>query len=364
MFKFFTKLSFIITGFALPIISFAQGSIPVAQPVPASQLNNDTKTATELFFQFGEIIQNVIPIIIGLAVLVFIWGVLQYVVSKEDAGKEDGKKYMLWGIIALFVMVSVWGLVNLLQRTIFEGQNPTQFPREEVDSLGKKPDIERASSVAASPLLQVLDEFLRIIEDAIPLVILLAVVVLLWGIFKYSFSGGGKETEKAKQIMLWGVIGLTVMAFLWAFVNILQVTVFKNQDSSAMGRSGDAVQDLQKEPEIVGSNEAVSASGIGINKPINYARQVISLAIPYLVSLGILLFLWGIFKYVISENPKEKSAAAQFMGWGLVMLLIMSFTWAFVRIIGDSVGINIESTKSPDEVGEKINVDSLIIKRK
>lgn len=357
--RIFTKLSFIVTGIIIPVISFAQESIPVAQPVPASQLNNDTKTATELFFQFGEIIQNIIPIIIGLAVLVFVWGILQYVVSKEDTGKADGKKYMLWGIIALFVMVSVWGLVNLLQKTIFEGQNPAQFPKEEVDSLGKKPDIERTSSVAGSPLLQVLDEFLRIIEDAIPLVILLAVVVLLWGIFKYSFSEGGKEKDKARQIMVWGVIGLTVMAFLWAFVNILQVTVFKNQDPSSLGKSGDSIQSLEKKPNVEDPTNSSEFDG-GVNKTINNVRDIIQEAIPYLVSLGILLFLWGLFKYISTDNFKEKSKAVGFILWGLILLLILGTVWAFVRVIGDSLEVDIDSNQSLEGAGNRINPSNLI----
>lgn len=64
------------------------------------------------------IIQALIPIVIGLAVLVFLWGVLQYVLRSSDAGKDEGRQFMLWGIIALFVMVSVWGLVNILRDSL------------------------------------------------------------------------------------------------------------------------------------------------------------------------------------------------------------------------------------------------------
>ena len=64
------------------------------------------------------IIQALIPIVIGLAVLVFLWGVLKYVLSTSDGGKGEGRTFMLWGIIALFVMVSVWGLVNILRDSL------------------------------------------------------------------------------------------------------------------------------------------------------------------------------------------------------------------------------------------------------
>ena len=48
----------------------------------------------------------------------FIWGVVQYVInSGEEAKKDKGKQFMLWGLIALTVMVSVWGLVDILGAT-------------------------------------------------------------------------------------------------------------------------------------------------------------------------------------------------------------------------------------------------------
>jgi len=64
-------------------------------------------------------INAVIPIIIGLAVLVFLWGLLSYVVSKDADKQKDARGVMIWGIITIFVMVSVWGLVGILNQTIF-----------------------------------------------------------------------------------------------------------------------------------------------------------------------------------------------------------------------------------------------------
>lgn len=61
---------------------------------------------------------SVIPLIFALAVAMFVWGVVQYVIkSDEEAKKEKGRQFMVWGIIALAVMVSVWGLVRILGNT-------------------------------------------------------------------------------------------------------------------------------------------------------------------------------------------------------------------------------------------------------
>src|ERR1035437_1041016 len=59
--------------------------------------------------------QSVIPLIFALAVVVFIWGVVQYLMGAEEEYKRaKGRQFMIWGIIALTVMVSVWGLVQIV----------------------------------------------------------------------------------------------------------------------------------------------------------------------------------------------------------------------------------------------------------
>ena len=69
---------------------------------------------------FVSIIDLITPIVGALALLVFIWGIAKFIFH---AGSEDniaeGKQLMFWGVIALFVMFSVWGLVTFLHYNIF-----------------------------------------------------------------------------------------------------------------------------------------------------------------------------------------------------------------------------------------------------
>jgi hypothetical protein len=104
------------TIFALPFVSFAQGSQGGGEGV------------AKLIGMAGGIVQALIPIVIGLGVLVFLWGVLKYVLQSSDAGKAEGRTFMLWGIIALFVMVSVWGLVNILRDSLELNPNTPTAP--------------------------------------------------------------------------------------------------------------------------------------------------------------------------------------------------------------------------------------------
>jgi amino acid transporter len=56
-------------------------------------------------------------LLVGLAVIIFIYGVITLIFSEGGDKKEEGKQYMVWGIVGIFVMVSVWGLVNILINT-------------------------------------------------------------------------------------------------------------------------------------------------------------------------------------------------------------------------------------------------------
>ena len=82
-----------------------------------------------LLAQALDFINRLIPFIIALTVLVFLWGIFKLVISGKDSeGREQARGYIIWGIIALFVMVSVWGLVNLLTSTFSLNQNVPTAP--------------------------------------------------------------------------------------------------------------------------------------------------------------------------------------------------------------------------------------------
>ena len=72
----------------------------------------------------GDVVNGLIPIAIAAAVLFFFWGLARYILSANDeAKKKDGMNIMFWGLIALFVMMSVWGIVRFFQNQLLPGQN-------------------------------------------------------------------------------------------------------------------------------------------------------------------------------------------------------------------------------------------------
>jgi hypothetical protein len=65
--------------------------------------------------QVGNLIQTMIPFVAALALLFFFYGLAKFILAagNEDA-KDEGKRIMFWGIIALFVMASIWGIIQVL----------------------------------------------------------------------------------------------------------------------------------------------------------------------------------------------------------------------------------------------------------
>lgn len=50
-----------------------------------------------------------------VAIIFFMWGVIKFIKNSEDSAEhEQGKQFMIWGVIALLVLVSVWGFVRII----------------------------------------------------------------------------------------------------------------------------------------------------------------------------------------------------------------------------------------------------------
>ncbi|MHB1316835.1 MAG: hypothetical protein ACYCZW_03185 [Minisyncoccota bacterium] len=65
-----------------------------------------------LLKDFKSLLDLTIPVIFALALLFFFFGMAQFIRSVNEKTIEEGKNKMIWGIVALFVMVSIWGIVK------------------------------------------------------------------------------------------------------------------------------------------------------------------------------------------------------------------------------------------------------------
>lgn len=57
----------------------------------------------------------IIGFMFAIAVVMFIYGIVEYMLGAENPEKRDaGKKHMIWGVVGMFVMLSAYGIMNVL----------------------------------------------------------------------------------------------------------------------------------------------------------------------------------------------------------------------------------------------------------
>ncbi len=73
----------------------------------------------DVLFKINKNILNpVIEIAFVVALVVFLFGVMEFIRNTGSKEKrEDGRRHMLWGLIGLAIMLSVFGIINILVRT-------------------------------------------------------------------------------------------------------------------------------------------------------------------------------------------------------------------------------------------------------
>lgn len=80
----------------------------------------------DLIRAFGGLLNPLIRIVVAIALLVFFWGLVKFIfrVGGDEKAVADGRRLMIWGVIALFVMVSIWGIINFIAAALLPGGNP------------------------------------------------------------------------------------------------------------------------------------------------------------------------------------------------------------------------------------------------
>ena len=96
-----------LAGAVLPVVAYAQA------PAPGQSIDK----LGAFLLQFIVFIDNyLVPLLFAIAFIVFIFGIFQYFIlgGADEEKRTKGRSFMLWGIIGFFVMMSIWGILNLL----------------------------------------------------------------------------------------------------------------------------------------------------------------------------------------------------------------------------------------------------------
>ena len=80
------------------------------------------KSLTDLINWFTcTLVDAVIPLLFALALAGFVFGLIKFFLNPDnEEQKKAGKSFMIWGLVTIFVMVSIWGLVGILSNTFLK----------------------------------------------------------------------------------------------------------------------------------------------------------------------------------------------------------------------------------------------------
>ena len=85
------------------------------------------------------------------------------------------------------------------------------------------PLIASAAGTAQDIVTPIANNVLSLVRVLVLIVFVLAIVAFGWGIVQFIFAGGDPTAiGKAKSFLLWGVIGMAVMASLFGLITFLQ----------------------------------------------------------------------------------------------------------------------------------------------
>lgn len=87
--------------------------LTILTPVAYADVDTFVKKLNKFIFN------PAIAFLVTLAVVYFLYGIYEYIQgSTSDEAREKGQRHMIWGLIGLFIMISVFFIMKVLLGTI------------------------------------------------------------------------------------------------------------------------------------------------------------------------------------------------------------------------------------------------------
>jgi hypothetical protein len=110
----------------------AVAALAVPEIAGAQLINLGKGDLRSAFDQVMSFLNNyAVPFLVAVAVLYFLWGVLQFIINADDEeARKKARNSIVAGLIGLVIMLSFWALVSFVQRSfgLDSGGGPTAYP--------------------------------------------------------------------------------------------------------------------------------------------------------------------------------------------------------------------------------------------
>lgn len=84
----------------------------------------DKKTLQQFVADFFDVATKyILQLLLALTIFVFLYGLMKYMFKGQgsDTARSEGRKLMLWGVLGIFVITSIWGLVAIFASFVGHG---------------------------------------------------------------------------------------------------------------------------------------------------------------------------------------------------------------------------------------------------
>ena len=101
-------------------VSFQKYIAPVALALAPLATFAQTRGVVEILQSVSGLLNIIITFLILLATVLFLWGIVKYIMAGGDEEKlKEARNTIIYGIIFLAVMIAVWGFVNIVLDFVF-----------------------------------------------------------------------------------------------------------------------------------------------------------------------------------------------------------------------------------------------------
>jgi len=182
-----------------------------------------------------DILNSVLGVVIGLAAIIFVWGLITLITSTGDAKKRsEANGRMIFGIIVLSVMLGIWGLVNILVNTLDLDGSSVEIPVAVVvntpggagGNLGEDPGVlvpcgrGTSATCTACDLYKLVHNVMNYLMFlAIPLAVLSISVGGAYILFGAGLNEGWITT--GKSYISTAITGLIIILVSWLIINTI-----------------------------------------------------------------------------------------------------------------------------------------------
>jgi hypothetical protein len=210
------------------IISAALASFTLALPYIA-----EAQELQRIVTALTRTINYVLGILIGLAILGFFWGLVRYLFNaKGGLEQRKASMMMVYGVLAIFFMISIFGVVSLLQLSFgINGTAPINPPQYGRTTLPPCASLTQNIGCLAQGVAK---------SFAIATALLVGVALVLYfsgvafSMFKYSATGSADKIKNLRNSILWGLLALFIMFSIWGIINLLGNTLFGSSNFNSL----------------------------------------------------------------------------------------------------------------------------------